>query len=110
MGLRNGFVEGGPFRSKPFILHRVPFGYKLFRSGRPFSQGIYFGYEISQASGIPCFWFLLAPLDLPFTSFEIPPDFDHLKTYVKSKQIKIKALKSKLKQVKTKQNKKIWTS
>ena len=46
---------------------------------------------------------------LSFNFFAIPPDFDHPKTYITSKQIRIKALKSKLKQVK-KQNKKIWTS
>ena len=37
---------------------------------------------------------------LPFNFFAIPPDFDHPKTYITSKQIRIKALKSKLKQVK----------
>ena len=48
-----------------------------------FSQQVTFGCEISQAMLSPCFW---APLD-----------FDHPKTYVTSKQIRIKALKSKLK-------------
>ena len=33
---------------------------------------------------------------------DIPLDFDHPKTYIASKQIRIKALKSKLKQVKKK--------
>ena len=100
---RGGYEVAKPFRS----------GYlgvaKLFRSQRPFSQGPFLGCEILQTIAFPCFW---APLDsqLPsFTSFDIPPDFDHPNTYVKSKQSKIKALKSKLKQV-IKQNKKIWTS
>ena len=34
---------------------------------------------------------------LPFNFFAIHPDFDHPKTYITSKQIRIKALKSKLK-------------
>ena len=34
---------------------------------------------------------------LSFNFFAIPPDFDHPKTYITSKQIRIKALKSKLK-------------
>ena len=36
---------------------------------------------------------------LSFNFFAIPPDFDHPKTYITSKQSRIKALKSKLKQV-----------
>ena len=34
-----------------------------------------------------------------FDFLAIPPDFNHSKTYITSKQSKIKALKSKLKQV-----------
>ena len=73
----------------------------------------------------PLFSLRLTPILLRFFSFNffaIPLDFDHPKTYITSKQTRIKALKSKLKhlnqnlsieiKIKTskKQNKKIWTS
>ena len=55
---------------------------------------------------LPCFCSVFAPIFAPislrktsFNFFAIPPDFDHPKTYITSKQIRIKALKSKLKQV-----------
>ena len=73
---------------------------KPFHSGKPFSQRLTFAAKFRSPCSLLVFW---APLDsqLPsFTSFDIPPDFDHPKTYVTSKQIKIKALKTKLKQVK----------
>ena len=86
---------------------------KWFRSKVPISQRLLLGCEISQTLVFPLFLhfscskrlsfnFFAIPLDsqLPyFTSFDISPDFDHPKTYITSKQIKIKALKSKLKQV-----------
>ena len=96
--LRNGFATEINFRSEKRDFRSGFWGLqKNFRSGMWFSQRPPFGCEISQAMLSPCFW---APLDsqLPyFTSFDIPPDFDHPKTYIISKQIKIKALKSKLK-------------
>ena len=60
------------------------------------------GYEISQTPVFPLFLHFSCSKRLFFISFAIPPDFDHPKTYITSKQIKIKALKSKLKQVKNK--------
>ena len=45
------------------------------------------------------FELLLIPNFLLSHFFDIPLDFDHPKTYITSKQIRIKALKSKLKQV-----------
>ena len=63
------------------------------------------GCEISQTPVSPLFF---APFDSDFAPillrffffnfFAIPLDFDHPKTYITSKQIRIKALKSKLKQ------------
>ena len=62
------------------------------------------GCEISQTPDFPLFLHFSCSKRLSFISFAIPPDFDHPKTYITSKQIRIKALKSKLKQVeKTKQ-------
>ena len=58
---------------------------KLFRSKWPFSQGAILGYEISQTTE---FFLLLVHVGFfrpAFTSFEIPLEFDHPKTYVKSK-------------------------
>ena len=79
-------------------------GYETISQREAIFAAAYFCCEISQAMLFPCFW---APFDsqIPsFTSFDIPLDFDHPKIYITSKQIKIKALKSKLKQVtKTKQ-------
>ena len=89
----------GPLRSCENFRRGGWAAVKPFHSGKPFSQRLTLGCKILQAMLSPCFW---APLDsqLPsFTSFDIPPDFDNPKTYVTSKQIKIKALKSKLKQV-----------
>ena len=63
------------------------------------------GCEISQTPVFPLFSLRLTPILLRFfffNFFAIPLDFDHPKTYITSKQIRIKALKSKLKQVKSK--------
>ena len=70
---------------------------KPFRSWKPFSQRLTFAAKFRSPCSLLAFW---APLDSQlssFTSFDIPLDFDHPKTYVTSKQIRIKALKSKLK-------------
>ena len=63
------------------------------------------GCEISQTPVFPLFFapfdFDFAPILLRFfffNFFAIPLDFDHPKTYITSKQTRIKALKSKLKQ------------
>ena len=72
-------------------------GYETISQREAIFAAAHFCCEILRAMLSPCFW---APLDsqLPsFTFFDIPPDFDHPKTYIKSKQIRIKALKSKLK-------------
>ena len=58
------------------------------------------GCEISQTPVFALFLLRFCSERLPFNFFAIPPDFDHPKTYITSKQIRIKALKSKLKQVK----------
>ena len=61
------------------------------------------GCEILQTPVFPLFLHFSCSKRLSFISFAIPPDFDHPKTYITSKQTRIKALKSKLKQVKKKQ-------
>ena len=55
------------------------------------------GYEISQTPVFALFLLSFCSERLPFNFFAILPDFDHPKTYITSKQIRIKALKSKLK-------------
>ena len=60
-----------------------------------------FLYEESEPSDLKLqetFQFLCSER-LPFNFFAFSPDFDHPKTYITSKKIRIKALKSKLKQV-----------
>ena len=69
LGLRNGFAAKGRFCR---------------------------GCEISQTPVFPLFLHFSYSKRLSFISFTIPPDFDHPKTYITSKQIRIKALKSKL--------------
>ena len=86
----------------------------LFAAAKIFAEGAWrlrnhFAARIDFRSGSllaakfhrPCFFLAFwAPLDsqLPyFNSFDIPLDFNHPKTYITSKQIKIKVLKSKLK-------------
>ena len=86
----------------------------LFAAAKIFTEGAWrlrnhFAARIDFRSGSllaakfhrPCFFLAFwAPLDsqLPsFNFFDIPLDFDHPKTYITSKQIRIKALKSKLK-------------
>ena len=56
------------------------------------------GCEISQTPVFALFLLCFCSERLPFNFFAFSPDFDHPKTYITSKQIK--ALKSKLKQVK----------
>ena len=97
--MRNDFAEGGSFHRKTSISQLGPFGYEMVSQGKPLFAGGSFGCEISVGEQIPLFLCIFGSLWLPSTSFEIPSDFDHSKTYVKSKQSKIKALKSKLKQV-----------
>ena len=87
------------FAAKPWFRRGHVRAAKSFRSRWPFSQGPILGCKISQTTEISCFWVPFGSLRPSFTSFTILPDFDHSKTYVTSKQSKIKALKSKLKQV-----------
>ena len=122
---------------------RVP---KLVSQLRKFSQRGQLGCELVSQQNFdfaeaaksrrplffPCFSPVFAPFDSDFAPillrffffnfFAIPLDFDHPKTYITSKQTRIKALKSKLKhlnqnlsieikiKISKKQNKKIWTS
>ena len=87
------------FIANPWFRSRHLVAAKSFRSRWPFSQGAILGCIISQTTEISCFWASFGSLRPSFTSFVIPPKLDHSKTYVTSKQIKIKVLKSKLKQV-----------
>ena len=82
------------FRSCENFRREGPEAAKWFRSKVPILQTPIFPLFF------PCFCSVFTPISLRKTSFNffvISPDFDHPKTYITSKQIRIKALKSKLK-------------
>ena len=66
---------------------------------KPFRSGSLLLRNFAAHSLSLLFELLLIPNFLLSPFFDIPLDFDHPKTYITSKQIRIKALKSKLKQV-----------
>ena len=104
--LRNDFAKDGRFRRDTLIPQRLLLGCETVSQ-----QSANFAEDSLRLRNLadPCFCPFFRFERLPFNFFAFSPDFDHPKTYITSKQIRIKALKSKLKQVK-KQNKKIWTS
>ena len=93
VGLRNNFTAKWHFCSG-FLGLRNNFAAKW-----QFRRGLFLAAKFRRPLFFPCFNTFSCSKRLSFNFFAIPPDFDHPKTYITSKQIRIKALKSKLKQV-----------
>ena len=91
--LRNDFAKDGRFRRDTLIPQRLLLGCETVSRG---SANFAEAAKSRRPLFLPCF----CSERLPFNFFAIPPDFDQPKIYFTSKQIRIKALKSKLKQVK----------
>ena len=94
------FTEGGNwaakwFRSKVAISQRTCWGCEMVSQQRAdFAEAFFRLRNFAD----PCFYTFYCSKRRPsFNFFAIPLDFDHPKTYIKSKQIRINTLKSKLK-------------